>query len=1171
MAEIENLSISISANAREAIAELDKLASALGKFGSASNKAAGAAGQTADEVKDMGSATAQAGDQTGEAAEATNSFSASLMKAVGVAGKFAKGLGNVVKGAAFLPVTFGKKLISNIGDAAKGVANFFGQIKRVAMYRAIRTAIKFITDGFQEGMKNLYAWSSSVNGEFARSMNTLSTASKYAGNSIAAMAAPLINAFAPAIDFVVDKLVDMFNLFNQIFARLSGQTSYVAARKVASQWQEAAGSAGRSARSAADEIKRTLLDFDEINKLNGDNAGGGGGGGGGGGSSGSGMFETRQIEGEVSSFADQLRAAFEAGDWQALGTALGEKINALVDSIDWGAAGSKVGYYINGLFSTTYWTLETINFTKIGEKIAEFLNSAISQIDFNVLGRSIAQKLTIISDTIIGFLTNFDFGQFAQSASAFVTGVYQQLTGFFESYDWRELGKTLIGKISDFLKNVDYAGIASSFAEFLGSALGAGIGLLTGIGEAVWGKIVEGLSSVGDFFNEQIEACGGDIVAGVLRGIILGLTNIVVWIVDNIFTPFINGFKSAFGIASPASTMEEPGKNIVLGIFQGILNALANVGQWVKTNIFDPIWGAIRDAGSTVITITVSLIKAIGQWASDAWELISTGAQTIVKTIQAVGEGIAAFATNAWLWIRGGAETIVKTVSAIGNGIATFATNAWLWIRNGAETVSKTVQAIGNGIATFASSAWLWIRGGAETVSKTVEAGMSFLASWSTGVMNLLTGEGSIIRDLYLSILGENGMDFGTYVSTKLNGLIDGIKTWWNNLWTSLWDEIKRNMPGWMKKLLGIPAETTTGGGDDQYSIPLIDPGEVVVPVRTELEPGSVSGLSSAVLTGWAGLAVQNRTVQVATRISTGVSFVAQSFLNMWGKLSEDKKTLGFTGKVTSTGDKVAVDFLNNTWGNYTGKHKVLGFAAKVASKALEVGKEFRSNVWGPYKGGYKTLPFVGEIGSKVTKVANKFKTLWKNEPAENRTVSFWTKLKKSWTGSAQEELNLTGLSTTVSVKIQAATNAIEEAFNAVKRKIQEYIQQIFGRNSFANMSDISNRANALQFAPNSVNLNGAMSVTRNVAMPGIAIDTTYDGSVNAASGEDMEMLAEMVRMGVEQAMSRRNELDRQRNEYLRQINEKDFTADVSTSAINRANSRMNRRAGITVSPVGAV
>jgi hypothetical protein len=72
-----------------------------------------------------------------------------------------------------------------------------------------------------------------------------------------------------------------------------------------------------------------------------------------------------------------------------------------------------------------------------------------------------------------------------------------------------------------------------------------------------------------------------------------------------------------------------------------------------------------------------------------------------------------------------------------------------------------------------------------------------------------------------------------------------------------------------------------------------------------------------------------------------------------------------------------------------------------------------------------------------------------------------------------------------------------------------------------------------------------------------------------ADAGVDMETLAEMVRHGVEQAMGRQNELDRQRNEYLRQINEKDYNPEISTSSINKAQQRMNRRAGTTIVPVG--
>ena len=72
-----------------------------------------------------------------------------------------------------------------------------------------------------------------------------------------------------------------------------------------------------------------------------------------------------------------------------------------------------------------------------------------------------------------------------------------------------------------------------------------------------------------------------------------------------------------------------------------------------------------------------------------------------------------------------------------------------------------------------------------------------------------------------------------------------------------------------------------------------------------------------------------------------------------------------------------------------------------------------------------------------------------------------------------------------------------------------------------------------------------------------------------AETGFDFETLADMVRKGVEQAMSRSNDYDRQKVELLRSINDKDFNVDVSTSSINRAQQRMNRRAGVTIAPVG--
>ena len=57
-----------------------------------------------------------------------------------------------------------------------------------------------------------------------------------------------------------------------------------------------------------------------------------------------------------------------------------------------------------------------------------------------------------------------------------------------------------------------------------------------------------------------------------------------------------------------------------------------------------------------------------------------------------------------------------------------------------------------------------------------------------------------------------------------------------------------------------------------------------------------------------------------------------------------------------------------------------------------------------------------------------------------------------------------------------------------------------------------------------------------------------------AASAEDMDMLAELMRQGIE---------------YLRQINEKEFTTEVTANSINRANQRVNLRAGKTVVAIG--
>lgn len=171
-----------------------------------------------------------------------------------------------------------RKSIERIGSSAKGATSKLGQLwaamKRIAMYRAMRTAIKMVTQAFREGIQNLYQYSSLINGTFKQSMDTLATSALYLKNSLGAMVAPIINALAPAIDMLVDKFVDLLNIFNQFLAMITGASTWTKALKYPKQYAENMERAG----GAAKELRATLLGFDEINRLDDLKARGGGGG-----------------------------------------------------------------------------------------------------------------------------------------------------------------------------------------------------------------------------------------------------------------------------------------------------------------------------------------------------------------------------------------------------------------------------------------------------------------------------------------------------------------------------------------------------------------------------------------------------------------------------------------------------------------------------------------------------------------------------------------------------------------------------------------------------------------------------------------------------------------------------------------------------------------------------
>lgn len=661
-------------------------------------------------------------ESIGIAIGAVHGFNAKV-KGVGAAIKGAwdkiTGFSNAIKGKFTLGLLSGENALSKL----------FSAFKRIALYRAIRFLFSQLTNAMKEGINNLYQYSALMGTEFAGSMDRLATSFLYLKNSMGAAASPLINALAPAIDFAIDKIVELLNWFNQLVSRLRGASTWTKAVKYATSYAGAAESAAGSTRKAAKALKDYTIGIDELNVIRPDDDTGSGGGGGGGAATPdySKMFEEEPIDEGISDFADRLKKAFKAGNWKQLGTLLGDKINGIVDSVPWGGIGTRMGKMLNGVIQTMYYTLDTTNFVNIGSKIATLLNNAMNNIDFSYLGRLLIKGVTIAFDLLIGFVSTIDTGRLATAVSEFISGAFNEASKWIHSINWEELGTTLYNKVKDFVTNIDWASIVSSVFSLVGSLLG-------GVGSFAWGILEGAWTDLESAFTDEGELTWDSFKSGLKNAV----TNIGTWIKDNIWTPFWEGLTKAFG----GDELGNGGSTVVGDFLQGIVDGLSNIGTWIKDHFFTPIWTAIQKAFGLGGGKSSETEKQGKQLPSGLYSGISknvpTGRGTLTGWASKVLSWFSGFG-NASLLFKFGAEGkgIVnkfneKTgVNALSTRsiMTTWAKNVKTWFSTEASADSfstfakNIIDGFANGITNFASRCW------------------NSVTTWAKGIKNLFTKE----------------------------------------------------------------------------------------------------------------------------------------------------------------------------------------------------------------------------------------------------------------------------------------------------------------------------------------------------------------------------------------------------------------------------------------------
>ena len=468
--------------------------------------------------------------------------------------------------AAFAKITPFAKLGQQLKDLKKPLDTFFRAFKRVVLYKTIRGGIGQIIQGWKDGFNNLYAYSQKFGTQFHNTMDSLATDMQFLHNGMAAMVAPLVNAIAPAIEAITARVVDLANAIGYFFAKILGQSAFSAAIRGSKAFQDLGGS--------AKEAKKQLMGFDELNVLTEPSGGGTAG------EDYGKMFEEWSTELEEGSIEQQIRNAIENQDWEGLGSLMAEKMNGLTEQFKESGFGTKLGQKIEKGLDIAHGFLTTYDFRNAGAAIAANLNQAIAKIDWYKLGDTLAAGVTGMFDFIIGFIETFDAAAAARAIGNVVKGWFDHFTEWINEVNWEEIGSTFFQKVYDFVTNIDFAGIASSFATFLGSAIVSAFGIIEGFLGSMWDKWNE-------YCGIEADDSGLEVVLKWLNGIWKGFIGIGLWIYDNIVTPFFNALrgKGGFGLDEEGGAMETAGEDVIHNFLQGMKNFWSNLAKWVDEKV----------------------------------------------------------------------------------------------------------------------------------------------------------------------------------------------------------------------------------------------------------------------------------------------------------------------------------------------------------------------------------------------------------------------------------------------------------------------------------------------------------------------------------------------------------------------------------------------------------
>ena len=292
---------------------------------------------------------------------------------------------------------------------ASGLSKFVNSIGRIAFYRAIRSAIRYVTDSFKQGLDAAYNWSKTqggANAKLAAAMDNLSAASGRMKLQLGAAFGGLITAIEPILIRIINLVTAAADAITRFFAVLNGGGYYKKAVGSLTDLGNAAGGAGK-------KIKGLLASWDELNVIGKES---GGGGGGSSATDYSGAYEWAEAESDWANL-------FLSGDFFGIGAKIGDALG-------------------NGAQKFTEF-LQRPEVQNFGKNLAETLNGVLSNPEnAGKIGKAIGTALGTITKWIVDFFSNVDWEAVIRAIGAFTAELaksfFEQLKDVFPEGSWAD-------------------------------------------------------------------------------------------------------------------------------------------------------------------------------------------------------------------------------------------------------------------------------------------------------------------------------------------------------------------------------------------------------------------------------------------------------------------------------------------------------------------------------------------------------------------------------------------------------------------------------------------------------------------------------------------------------------------------------------------------------------